>query len=115
GEGTFSFHSDETTDERTVSLSAPQILEESATYSAEWERIRRVIPSSSAIYRLAARPSSEIQLRAEDWSVLTQLDGEKTVSDIAEISGLNELFTSKVICRLYELGLLELVAVQVAE
>lgn len=113
--GTFKFQSDETTDEMTVSLPTPQILEEAATHSAEWERIREVIPSSNAIYRLAARPSSEIQLRAEDWSVLTQLDGERTVREISEISGLNELFTSKVICRLYELGLLELVAVQVAE
>jgi hypothetical protein len=98
-----------------VSLQTPQILEEAATYSAEWERIRKIIPSSNAIYRLAARPSAEIQLRAEDWSVLTQLDGERTVREIAEASQLNELFTSKVICRLYELGLLELVAVQVAE
>jgi hypothetical protein len=115
GEGTFRFHADETTDERTVSLSTDQILEEAGTYAAEWEKIRRIVPSSNAIYRLAARPSADVQLRAEDWSVLTQLDGEKTILDIAEASQLNELFTSKIICRLHELGLIELVAIQVAE
>ncbi len=114
-EGIFKFHADETTDERTVSLSTDQILEEASTYASEWEKIRKTIPSSNAIYRLAARPSSEVQLRAEDWSVLTQLDGEKTILEIAEASQLNELFTSKIICRLYELGLIELVAIQVSD
>jgi hypothetical protein len=47
--------------------------------------------------------------------VLTQLDGEKTILEIADASQLNELFTSKIICRLCELGLIELVAIQVAE
>lgn len=98
-----------------MSLPTDQILEEATTYAAEWEKIRAVVPSSSAIYRLAARPSADVQLRAEDWSVLTQLDGEKTILDIAEASQLNELFTSKIICRLHELGLIELVAVQVSE
>ena len=114
-EGTFRFHADETTDERTVSLSTDQILEEASTYASEWEKIRKTVPSSNAVYRLAARPSADVQLRAEDWSVLTQLDGEKTILEIAEASQLNELFTSKIIGRLYELGLIELVAVQVAE
>jgi hypothetical protein len=115
GEGQFVFHADDTTDEQTVSLGTTQLLEEAATYASEWDRIRRVVPSSLAIYRLASRPSADIQLRAEDWSVLTQLDGEKTVMEIADASQLNELFTSKIICRLYELGLLELVAIQAAE
>lgn len=113
-EGKFRFSSDETTDEITVSLPTGQILEEATTYAAEWERIRRVIPSSNAIYRLASRPSAEIQLRHEDWSVLTQLDGERTVKEISEETQLNELFTSKIICRLYELGLLEFVGYQAA-
>ena len=98
-----------------MTLSTDQILEEAGTYAAEWEKIRRIVPSSSAIYRLAARPSADVQLRAEDWSVLTQLDGEKTILDIAEASQLNELFTSKIICRLHELGLIELLSIQVAE
>lgn len=114
-EGTFRFHADETTDEQTVSLDTKQILEEASTYASEWERIRQVVPSSNAVYRLASRPSADVQLRAEDWSVLTQLDGEKTIMEIAEASQLNELFTSKIISRLHELGLIELVAVQMAE
>lgn len=115
GDGTFNFHADETTDEHTVSLGTAQILEEAATYATEWEKIRNIVPSSNAVYRLASRPSADVQLRAEDWSVLTQLDGEKTVMDIAEASQLNELFTSKIICRLYELGLIELVSIQMSE
>ena len=114
-EGTFRFHFDETTDEMTVSLSTAQILEEATTYAAEWERIRRLIPSSSAVYKLAARPNSEIQLRAEDWAVLTLIDGERTVREIAEQSQLNELYSSKIICRLYELGLVEFLGLYAAE
>jgi hypothetical protein len=113
-EGTFRFHADETTDERTVSLETPRILEEAGTYASEWEKIRQIVPSSNAVFRLASRPASDVQLRAEDWSVLTQLDGEKSVLEIAEASQLNELFTSKIICRLHELGLIELAAIQTA-
>lgn len=114
-EGTFRFHANETTDEMTVSLDTNQILEEALTYAGEWDRIRLVVPSSNAVFRLASRPASDVQLRAEDWSVLTQLDGEKTVTEIAEASQLNELFTSKILCRLHELGLIELAAIQMAE
>jgi hypothetical protein len=113
--GTFRFVSEETTDELTVSLGTPQILEEATTYAAEWERIRKVIPSSNAVYRLGTRPSSEIQLRAEDWSVLTLIDGERTVREISDLSQLNELYSSKIICRLSDLGLVDFVGIHTAD
>jgi|GEM_PF-508687 hypothetical protein len=109
--GTFSFTATDTspTDERTTYLQTEEILLECVTYATEWESVRRVVPSSRAVFRLSSRPMREFSLRAEDWSVIQNLDGVRTVSEIGDLTQLNELMASKVIVRLYDLGLVEFV------
>ncbi|MEW6733572.1 MAG: DUF4388 domain-containing protein [Acidobacteriota bacterium] len=106
-EGTFRFRSGEITEEQTTMLSTEEILAESVTYAADWESVRRVIPSRNTIFRLASRPSKEFSLRAEDWAVLREIDGEKTVTEVADATQLNELYASRIIVRLFDLGLVE--------
>ncbi|MBX7223263.1 MAG: DUF4388 domain-containing protein [Blastocatellia bacterium] len=112
GAGTFRFRSGEVTDEQTTTLSTEEILLECVTYATEWESVRRVIPSPHTIFRLSPRTKYEVSLRAEDWMVIQNMDGQRTVADIAEITHLNELYTSKVIVRLFDLGLVEFVGEQ---
>ncbi len=115
GAGTFRFRAGEETDEQTISLSTEEILLECVTYATEWESVRRVIPSPNTIFRLSARSMREFSLRAEDWMVIQNLDGQRTVVEIAEITHLNELYTSKIIVRLFDLGLVEFVGEQVPQ
>ncbi|HMV98952.1 MAG TPA: DUF4388 domain-containing protein [Acidobacteriota bacterium] len=117
GAGMFRFRSGEVTDERTTSISTEEILLECVTYATEWESIRRVIPSPNTIFRLRSSWNQvrEVSLRAEDWMVIQNMDGLRTVAEIAEITQLNELYTSKVIVRLFDLGLVEFVGEQEPE
>jgi hypothetical protein len=106
-DGTFRFFSNEITDEQTTMLTTEEILIESVTIAADWESVRRVIPSRNTIFRLSSRPNREFSLRSEDWAVLREVDGEKTVAEVADAIQLDELSTSRIIVRLFDLGLVE--------
>lgn len=106
-DGTFRFRSAEMTDEQTTMLSTEEILAEGVTYAADWESVRRVIPSHNTLFQLSSRPTKEFSLRSEDWAVLREVDGEKNVGDIAGSTQLGELQTSRILVRLFDLGLIE--------
>ncbi|GAB4369430.1 MAG: hypothetical protein Kow0042_11160 [Calditrichia bacterium] len=46
-----------------------------------------------------------------EWAVVTQLDGEKTVAEIADILALSEEESQQIFSKLFEEGLLELVTI----
>jgi hypothetical protein len=106
-DGTFRFRSSEITDEQTTMLTTEEILAESVTYAADWESVRRVIPSRNTLFQLSSRPTKEFSLRSEDWAVLREVDGEKNVGEIADATQLGELQASRILVRLFDLGLIE--------
>jgi len=62
------------------------------------------------IFKLSNKRSpSEVKLRALEWAIVTQLNGEKSVAQIGEILALNPEETRAMFARLMEEGLLELV------
>ena len=62
------------------------------------------------IFKLNSRRSpQEVKLKSLEWAVITQLNGEKTVAQIAEILALNQEELQDIFGRLIEEGLLELV------
>jgi hypothetical protein len=106
-DGTFRFRTGEITDEQTTMLTTEEILAESVTYAADWESVRRVIPTRNTVFKLSSRPTKEFSLRSEDWAVLREIDGEKNVTEVADATQLNELYASRIIVRLFDLGLIE--------
>ncbi|MBI4850664.1 MAG: DUF4388 domain-containing protein [Acidobacteria bacterium] len=106
-DGTFRFRSGEMTDEQTTMLTTEEILGESVTYAADWESVRRVIPSRNTLFKLSSRPTKEFSLRSEDWAVLREVDGEKNVGEVADATQLGELQASRILVRLFDLGLIE--------
>ncbi|RMF60311.1 MAG: hypothetical protein D6748_04375 [Calditrichaeota bacterium] len=62
------------------------------------------------VFKLSPRRSpSEVKLRSMEWAIVTQLNGEKSVAQIAEILALSPEETEEMFTRLMEAGLLELV------
>ena len=62
------------------------------------------------VFKLSPRRSpSEVKLRSMEWAIVTQLNGEKSVAQIAEILALNPEETEVMFSRLMHAGLLELV------
>ena len=105
--GDFRFVPDAAAPEMSISAPTAQLLEKGIEQAAEWASIRKVIPSADTVLGLSATGSSgAISLDPEEWQALTQVDGVRDVSEIADAIGLDEFSASKVLARLVSAGLL---------
>jgi len=110
-EGNFTFFPDATTDEKTIERSTLELLEQGSEYLKEWDEIKEVIPSQEIIFKLSSGGvSEEVTLKPEEWAVLSQIDGERTVGEIAQLTGKDEYQTAKVMFNLFMKGLIEIAA-----
>jgi len=106
--GKSTFKPDVVSKEKTISGPAEQLLLKWSYRKQEWGKIREIIPSPNAIFRLSLQQNpGEMNIRADQWNVLALANGVKTVSEIAEAMGWDEFKTSKMVCQLIETGLLE--------
>jgi hypothetical protein len=106
--GKCSFEADAVSSERTIPISTEQLLLNWSYRKQEWEKIRKVVPSSSAIFRLSTKTNSEdMNIKAEQWKVLALTNGVRTVAEIGETLKWDESKTSRVIYQLVQTGLLE--------
>jgi len=106
--GKASFDPDEGPSERTISISTEQLLLNWSYRKQEWDKLKEVIPSTHAIFRLSLQKSPENKnINADQWNVLALCNGTKTILEISESLTWDEFKTSKVIFQLVQLGLLE--------
>jgi hypothetical protein len=111
--GKASFEPDEVPSERTISISTEQLLLNWSYRKQEWDKLKEVIPSTNAIFRLSLQKSPENKnINADQWNVLALSNGTKTISEIADSLSWDEFKTSKIIFQLVQLGLLEKVEEQ---
>ncbi|MBI5043286.1 MAG: DUF4388 domain-containing protein [Nitrospirae bacterium] len=84
------------------------IDEWSRVISEEWSSIRKIIPTTDVVFKITANKTpKEVNLKAEEWKVLANINGAKSVEEIAQCIGLSEFDTSRIICRLCKEGLIE--------
>jgi hypothetical protein len=106
--GKCSFDADALSSERTIPISTEQLLLNWSYRKQEWEKIRKVIPSSSAIFRLSTQTSSEdLNIKADQWKVLALTNGARTVAEIGETLKWDDFRTSRIIYQMVQSGLLE--------
>jgi hypothetical protein len=102
------FEPDQGPSERTISISTEQLLLNWSYRKQEWDKLKEVIPSTHAIFRLSLQKSPENKnVNADQWNVLALCNGTKTILEIAQSLTWDEFKTSKVIFQLVQLGLLE--------
>jgi hypothetical protein len=109
-EGRFTFETDAKTDLKTIELDCQNLIMEAVRRLDEWTKLRKVIPSSGFVVAFAAGPGDKagnITLQAHEWKVLSLVNGELTVSTLAEKTGFSELKTTQIIHSLIDSGLLE--------
>ena len=107
------FESDGVPSERTISISTEQLLLNWSYRKQEWDKLKEVIPSTNAVFRLSLQKSAENKnINADQWNVLALCNGTKTISEIAESLSWDEFKTSKIIFQLVQLALLEKVEEQ---
>jgi DNA-binding MarR family transcriptional regulator len=108
--GPFQFHEGTQPASQTITQSNEVIIMEGIMRQEQWAEIQDTAPALNMIPRLVPNPAStgsEISLEAEEWRVLTMVNGKNTVAQIAQRSGLGEVRTTEIVTRLLANGLIE--------
>ncbi|NPV59544.1 MAG: DUF4388 domain-containing protein [Actinobacteria bacterium] len=93
-----------------LSISTEELIMEGSRRLDEWNRIEKKIPNLNVVFKMTSmqgREAAQISLTPEEWMVLTHIDGEKTVRQIVELTGMSTLHTCKILYGLIGSGLLE--------
>jgi hypothetical protein len=110
GEGTFHLQPNGAPPAATIHKSPAEILDEVRAMTREWEMILQVIPSGKAVFRIAELPEEHtgpITIPNVGWRVLSKLDGNRTVQEIAETLRIPFAYVAKVVYTLYQSKLVE--------
>jgi hypothetical protein len=107
-DGNFNFNPNLTTDEKTIDKNTPSLLEEKIKQLEEWQQIKEIISSRDIVFKLSSkRAPDEVRLKHDSWSVLSQVDGKKTVGDISDELKMGEYETARNLYQLFSSGLIE--------
>jgi Domain of unknown function (DUF4388) len=96
-----------------LTQSNESIIMEGTQRADEWQRLRERVPTLDVVITLMSDPmvgGREINLRPDEWKVLTLINGHDDVRSIARRSGFGDFKTAKIVYNLLLTGL-----VQVAE
>jgi len=111
-EGSFVLQRDAPAPSKTVTTSSGELLSELMTVSQEWEEIREVIPNENSVFRVVegnGQRSGPITISAEQWKILSRINGSRSVKSIAEAVRLPYFDTAKTIYGFHREGLIELI------
>jgi hypothetical protein len=111
--GRIAFEPEEPPPRRTISIPSEQLLLNWSSKRVDWERLREVIPSNNAVFRLTLqRDGGDKNISADQWNVLALSNGMRTIAEIENILTWDELKTVRVTYQLIQAGLLEQVGEQ---
>ncbi len=108
--GPFRFHEGVTSPQVTITASNESIIIEGIHRQETVAQHADTMPTLAMVPRLVPNPAVgtvEISLDAEEWRVLTMINGKQTVGQIAQRSGLGETRVCEIIAKLLQSGLIE--------
>ena len=97
-------------DQITTQINTQNMVMEGTRRIDEWHQIQKLLPDDGVCLQVAANPrikSSMVSLSLDDLQTLLLIDGERTIPQILELNSIGEFLTSKAICNLLILGLIE--------
>ena len=107
-EGHFSFENDVQAPEKSIETSTEQLLLEGARMTEDWQSIKKVVSSMNIVFALSASSSTgAVNLQPDEWQILAQVNGNRTVAEIVEATGKDEFEVAKILFQLHSSGLLE--------
>ncbi|HUV86233.1 MAG TPA: DUF4388 domain-containing protein [bacterium] len=95
-------------EEISIGFDVQAILMDAAAAVDEWNRIKEMLPDLDVVLEVVpapARGKEEVKFDAEQWHVLSLVNGRRSVVDVAAVSNLSDIETCSVACRLLEGGL----------
>lgn len=114
-DGDFIFFEDQlpTSEDMGLLLSARKILSQGSVRMDEWDRIRRKVPSNTAVFKTiegAEEKKNLLGLTPLHWKIVKETDGEQTIAKIVEVLGVSEFEVSSHVFDLIRAGLVSLVS-----
>jgi hypothetical protein len=71
----------------TISIDLANLIMEGARRIREWQECLRLLPDSSAVFRVAANPESEkVTLSRDEWRILFLINGQRSLDDVCRES-----------------------------
>lgn len=106
-EGDFSFTPDVESPEESINITTEQILLEASRQAEQWEDIKEVVTSTDLVFNISPSGSTDtVSLKPIEWQVLAQVNGQRSIIEIAEVLELHEFEVAKIIYSLTTAGLL---------
>jgi CheY-like chemotaxis protein/predicted transcriptional regulator len=111
--GHFRFQVGEPSPRETINKSGTNLLIEATRRLDEWNMISSKIPSFDVVAKLVPLDgAASIRLTGNDWKILRQVDGQRSVRQIAKELGTDLFETGRLLCNLITVGV---VAVETGE
>ena len=92
-----------------ITKSNELLLIEGVGRAEEWQKLRERIPSLDAVLGLVADPAvtqRDINLKPEEWRILTMINGRDSLRAISQRTGLGNFRTARIIYHLIQAGLI---------
>jgi hypothetical protein len=111
-EGEFEFEAMPEAPEEDIGLSVSieNIIMEGSRRLEEWNRIKKKIPSTDIVFKMATAPGEgtfEISLKPAEWNLLLLIDGSRSVAELAVETDRTDFEVARIIYGLFSAGLLE--------
>ncbi|HET7747101.1 MAG TPA: DUF4388 domain-containing protein, partial [Vicinamibacteria bacterium] len=108
--GDFRFEPGVATEHRTISKSNTNLLMEAARRLDEWRVLSKKIPNTDMVPEFAVQENREgqINLNTSEWLILSKIDGQRSIKQIAGVSGLSVFDVSKILYGLVATNLIRL-------
>jgi hypothetical protein len=85
-----------------------ELVTEAARRIAAWRMIADAIPSTAMVMRLCPEaPDDVVAIAADDWRVLAQVDGHRTIAELVRSLGMSAFAVCAVLHRLLVSGIVE--------
>jgi hypothetical protein len=92
----------------TISVDLGNLIMEGARRIEEWEQCLRLLPEKNTVFRVVPRPNEEkITLTADEWRILFQINGQRTLDELCEAVDEDRLEVYRVVYGLLSNHLIE--------
>lgn len=113
-EGQFDFKPVDVPSDEDIGLtvSIENIIMEGSRRLEEWNRIKKKIPSTDMVFKMATAPGEgtfEISLKPSEWRLITMIDGTLDIEQLAAAVNMNDFDVCRILYGMYSAGLLEAV------
>ncbi len=92
-DGWFYFTLADSTPEVTARAAIPAVLEGLSAQVDEWRELVRAFPFDAVVHMSSSTPADEVQIRSDQWQLLTLVGAGRPVHDVLSASSLHPLDT----------------------